>query len=132
MLFGKAFDLLLPLFRANRFRPNAGEIGVVDRANLLLFQGAFDFVGQPAHTDEREWVTCEDITRQQLPVNRTALPRRKFLPSSAAMTSVYSLKAVTVVRLIQFSALLAGFLPLWGRKFGIRVASWAREFVPRL
>jgi hypothetical protein len=48
------------------------------------------------------------------------------------MTSVYSLKAVTVVRLIQFSALLAGFLPLWGRKFGIRVASWAREFVPRL
>jgi hypothetical protein len=97
MLFGKAFDLLLPLFRANRFRPNAGEIGVVDRANLLLFQGAFDFVGQPAHTDEREWVTCEDITRQQLPVNRTALPRRKFLPSSAAMTSVYSLKAVTVV-----------------------------------
>jgi hypothetical protein len=79
MLFGKAFDLLLPLFRANRFRPDAGEIGVVDRANLLLFQGAFDFVSQLAHTDEREWVTSEDITRRQLPVNRTSVPTAEIL-----------------------------------------------------
>ena len=63
MSFGKAFDLLLALFRADRFRPNAGEIGVVDGANFLLFQGAFDFVSQPAHTEEREWVTGEVIAR---------------------------------------------------------------------
>ena len=132
MLFGKAFDLLLPLFRANRFRPDAGEIGVVDGANLLLFQGAFDFVSQLAHTDEREWITCEDITRQQLSVNRTELRRQKFPPSSAATASVYSLKAVTIAPINPILRLAGGVFAFVGRRFGIRVASWAREFVPRL
>jgi len=49
MGLGKAFDLLFTFLRVDRFRENPGQLGIVNRANLLLLQFGFDSISKFSH-----------------------------------------------------------------------------------
>jgi hypothetical protein len=46
----EAFDFLLPLFCTDGFRPDPRELGIVNRADILLFQFGFDVIDKFAHS----------------------------------------------------------------------------------
>jgi hypothetical protein len=46
----EAFDFLLPLFCTNGFRPDPRELGIVNRADILLFQFGFDVIDKFTHS----------------------------------------------------------------------------------
>jgi hypothetical protein len=46
----EAFDFLLPLFRIDGFRPDPRELGIVNRADILLFQFGFDVIDKFTHS----------------------------------------------------------------------------------
>ena len=46
----EAFDFLLPLFCTDGFRPDPRELGIVNCADILLFQFGFDVIDKFAHS----------------------------------------------------------------------------------
>lgn len=128
MLFSETFDLRFPFSNAQTPRPDPLQIGIVNRADLLLFQFTLNQICQLTHQGTSSFYQSrpgESIPGNILALTFRALHRARS-DSSDAGARVFIQGLGLVPR-----RTLPTFLPFRDWPFTGKIGIRAREFVPR-